>query len=133
MARALPNWPSRGGVYAWRAPTLGFAAMHRPVALLLAALVLLVPSAAMAQSAGDEQYADPFGEVEEPSGSQEEPAAPAEPAPASAETGVPAEEAVASQQADGPTLPATGLPAGLMAGAGALLFAAGGALRRRAS
>jgi hypothetical protein len=41
--------------------------------------MLLVPSAAMAQSAGDEQYADPFGEVEEPSGSQEEPAAPAEP------------------------------------------------------
>jgi hypothetical protein len=110
--------------------------MHRPIALLLAAFMLLVPSAAMAQSAGDEQYADPFGEVEEPQGSQEEPAAPAEPAPAEpapAETGVPAEEAVASQQADAPRLPATGLPAGLLAGAGAALFAAGGALRRLVS
>jgi hypothetical protein len=107
--------------------------MRRPVAVLLAAAMLLVPSAAMAQSAGDEQYADPFGEVEEPSGSQEEPAAPAEPAPVPAEAGVPAEEEVATQQADAPTLPATGLPAGLVAGAGALLFAGGGALRRRVS
>jgi hypothetical protein len=97
--------------------------------------LLALPSAALAQSAGDEQYADPFGEVEEPSGSQEEPAAPAEPtpAPAPAETGVPAEQAVASQETGAPTLPATGLPAGLMAGAGAALFAAGGALRRRGS
>ena len=109
--------------------------MRRPVALLLAAFMLLVPSAAMAQSAGDEQYADPFGEVEEPSGSQEEPAAQEEPAPAPApaETGVPAEEAVASQETGAPTLPATGLPVGLMAGAGAALVAAGGALRRRVS
>jgi hypothetical protein len=103
--------------------------------MLLAAFMLLVPSAALAQSAGDEQYADPFGEVEEPSGSQEEPAAPAEPAPAPApaETGVPGEEALVSQETAAPTLPATGLPVGLMAGAGAALFAAGGALRRRVS
>ena len=110
--------------------------MRRPIALLLAGAMLFVPSAALAQSAGDEQYADPFGEVEEPSGSQEEPAAPAEPAPApaTAETAVPpAEEAVASQETAAPTLPATGLPIGLMAGAGAALFAAGGALRRRVS
>src|SRR5687768_4051371 len=98
--------------------------MRRPVALLLAAFMLLVPPAAMAQSAGDEQYADPFGEVEEPSGAQEEPTAPAEPAPdtAPAETGVPAEEAVASQETAAPTLPATGLPVGVMAGAGAALL-----------
>ncbi|HET8822516.1 MAG TPA: hypothetical protein VFM57_13285 [Thermoleophilaceae bacterium] len=109
--------------------------MRRPVALLLAAFMLLVPSAAMAQSAGDEQYADPFGEVEEPSGSQEEPAAPEEPAPAPApaETAVPAEEVLASQETGAHTLPATGLPVGLMAGAGAALVAAGGALRRRVS
>jgi hypothetical protein len=107
--------------------------MRRSVAVLLAAFLLLAPSAALAQSAGDEQYADPFGEVEEPSGSQEEPAAPAEPAPAPAEPVAPAEEAVASQQTDAPTLPATGLPAGLLAGAGALLFAGGGLLRRRVS
>jgi LPXTG-motif cell wall-anchored protein len=40
---------------------------------------------------------------------------------------------VASQQADAPTLPATGVPAHLLASAGALLFASGAALRRRAS
>ena len=117
-------------------PTLGFAAMRRTVALLLAAFMLFAPATSMAQSAGDEQYADPFGEVEEPSGSQEEPAAPAEPVPepaVPAEAGVPAEEAAAAQQADVPTLPVTGLPAALIAGAGVLLFAAGGALRRRAS
>ena len=132
-SRTSCHWAA---VYAWRVPTLGFAAMRRPIALLLAGAMLFVPSAALAQSAGDEQYADPFGEVEEPSGSQEEPAAPAEPAPApaTAETGVPpAEEAVASQETAAPTLPATGLPIGLMAGAGAALFAAGGALRRRVS
>ncbi|HZB78019.1 MAG TPA: hypothetical protein VE526_17445 [Solirubrobacteraceae bacterium] len=109
--------------------------MKRPLALLLTVCLLAFPSAALAQSAGDEQYADPFGEVEEPSGSQEEPAAPAEPtpAPAPAETGAPAEQTVASQETGAPTLPATGLPAGLMAGAGAALFAAGCALRRRGS
>ena len=39
----------------------------RPLLLALAALVLVLaaPAAAMAQSAGDEQYADPFGEVPE--------------------------------------------------------------------
>jgi hypothetical protein len=109
--------------------------MRRPLAVLLAGLMLVVPSAALAQSAGDEQYADPFGEVEEPGGSQEEPAPAPDPAPAPepapADPAV-AEEAVASQQEDAPTLPATGLPAHLLAGAGALLLAAGSALRRRA-
>jgi LPXTG-motif cell wall-anchored protein len=38
---------------------------------------------------------------------------------------------VATQQADAPTLPATGAPAHLLAGAGALLFAGGAAMRRR--
>ncbi len=46
---------------------------------------------------------------------------------------MPAEEAVASQETAAPTLPATGLPVGVMAGAGAALLAAGGALRRRVS
>jgi hypothetical protein len=115
--------------------------MRRLVTFLLAASMLVLPSAALAQSAGDEQYADPFGQVEEPNGSQEEPAqapeatpeaAPA-PAPAPAEPTASGEEAVVSQQADSPTLPVTGLPAGLLAGTGALLLAAGTTLRRRAS
>ena len=41
--------------------------MRRIVALFLAVSLLALPSAAMAQSAGDEQYADPFGQAEEPS------------------------------------------------------------------
>ncbi len=107
--------------------------MRRYAPLLLALLALALPSAALAQSAGDEQYSDPFGEVEEPSGSQGDPAPAPEPAPAPApaETAVAGEEAVASQEADAPTLPATGLPAHLLAGSGSLLFAAGAALRRR--
>jgi LPXTG-motif cell wall-anchored protein len=39
---------------------------------------------------------------------------------------------VASQDA-GPTLPATGFPAGVLAGMGALMLAAGTTLRRRVS
>lgn len=87
----------------------------------------------MAQNAGDEQYADPFGQTEEPSGAQgdepsdtqgQEPAPPAEPvAPAQ-------EQAVAAQDTAAPTLPRTGLPAHLLAGVGALLVAAGSTLRR---
>ena len=121
--------------------------MRRLVTLLLAASMLVLPSAALAQSAGDEQYADPFGPVEEPNRSQGEPTqapeatqepAPAQtpaPAPAPAQggdTGAAAETQVA-QQTDAPTLPATGLPVGLLAGTGALLLAAGTTLRRRTS
>jgi hypothetical protein len=105
--------------------------MRRALTLLLAAFLLAVPSAAFAQSAGDEQYADPFGETDQPSGSQEEPA----PAPAPAQggdTGAATETQVV-QQTDAPTLPATGLPVGLLAGTGALLLTAGTTLRRRTS
>jgi hypothetical protein len=112
--------------------------MRRLVALLLALCLLALPAVAAAQSAGDEQYADPFEQTEQPNGSQDQPApAPEpEPAPAPAAPAAPAapeEQVVASQQTDAPTLPATGLPAHLLASAGALLFASGAALRRRAS
>ena len=104
--------------------------MRGPVALLLAVSVLGLPSLAAAQNAGDEQYADPFGQTEEPNTSQEQPAPepapePAAPAPAPAE-----EEVAAAQETATPTLPATGLPAHLLAGAGALLLASGAATRR---
>ena len=106
--------------------------MKRPFALLLAVSMLAFPSAALAQSAGDEQYDDPFGEVEEPGGSQD-PAPAEEPAPAPTPTEPSgSEEAVASQQADTPALPITGAPAHLLAGAGLSLLASGAALRRRA-
>ena len=113
--------------------------MRRLVIPLLAAFLLALPAAALAQSAGDEQYADPFGQVEQPKGDQgEQTQAPAEPAPAPApaQTTAPAtvaDQSVASQETAAPTLPATGLPAGLLAGTGALLLAAGTTLRRRVS
>ena len=107
--------------------------------LLIAAFVLALPSQALAQSAGDEQYADPFGQVEQPNGGQDqqgqapdqgapEPAAPAQTTPS---TG--ADQSVASQETGAPTLPRTGLPALLLAGTGALLLGAGTTLRRRVS
>ena len=107
--------------------------MRRLVTLLIAAFLLAVPSAALAQSAGDEQYADPFDQPQqEPSGSQGEPAP--EPAPAPAESSQTAAapqaevEATASQ-----TLPRTGLPVALLAGAGGLLLSGGAMLRLRVS
>ena len=108
--------------------------MRRLVALLLAVSLLAVPAAAMAQGAGDEQYSDPFGQTDEQGGSQEQPAPEPEAAPAAPATpAAPAEQATASQDAAAPTLPATGLPAFLLASAGAMLLASGFALRRRVS
>jgi hypothetical protein len=117
--------------------------MRRLVTLLLAAFLLALPTGALAQSAGDEQYADPFEQPQEQSGSQEEPAQePAQeqaqepaPAPAPAQSGdsAGAGETQVVQQTDSPTLPVTGLPAALLAGTGALLLAGGTTLRRRVS
>ncbi len=105
--------------------------MRRLLALFLALSMLALPSAAAAQSAGDEQYADPFGQTEQPNGSQDQPAPEPQPAPAPTTPAAPAEQAVASQQAQAPTLPATGMPAHLLASMGALLLASGALLRRR--
>ena len=108
--------------------------MKRLFALLLAVSLLAIPSAALAQSAGDEQYDDPFGEVDESGGSQEEPAPTPEPAAApEQDAGGAGEGAVVSQEADAPTLPITGVPVALLASAGAMLFGSGAALRRRVS
>jgi hypothetical protein len=107
--------------------------MRRLVTLLAALSLLALPAGALAQSAGDEQYNDPFGEVEEPSGSQEEPQQAPEPAPAPAEPSASGEEVTASQETAAPSLPRTGLPAVLVVGAGALLLAGGTTLRRRVS
>ena len=102
--------------------------MRRTVALLLAVSLLALPTAALAQSAGDEQYQDPFAQTDQPNGSQDQPAAQPDAAPAPA---TPAEPAASSQQTAAPTLPRTGFPAFLLASAGAMLLASGAALRRR--
>jgi hypothetical protein len=117
--------------------------MRRAAAISMLLTALAVPGAALAQSAGDEQYSDPFG-PEEPQQQEEQPQAPAqpaepEPAPAPAPAGdssPPAEESSgdltpAPAQSSDPSLPVTGLPALAMLIAGAGLFAAGAVVRRR--
>jgi hypothetical protein len=113
--------------------------MHRALAVLLAVVALLaVPAAALAQSAGDEQYVDPFqgGEQQPSEAPQEAPAAPTEPAPAEPAPAAPAtpsaqgEVAPAPAQTEAPTLPQTGFPALLILSAGYALLLTGVALRR---
>jgi LPXTG-motif cell wall-anchored protein len=100
-----------------------------------AALCALLPAGAAAQSAGDEQYQDPF--ADEPA--QEAPAAtpaPAAPAPAAPPAQAPASEApataAAAPQAAAAQLPRTGGEAWLLALAGLALLSAGVALRAHA-
>ena len=113
--------------------------MRRTLSLLLAAFMLAVPSAAFAQSAGDEQYADPFGQTDQGGqggqggGSQDEPAQNGAPAVVQAQSDELGASEPEIEQTSVTTLPATGLPVGLLAGTGALLLAAGTTLRRRTS
>ena len=121
----------------------------RPAAILLMLLMLVLPSGALAQNAGDEQYSDPFGEVpaDDNQGTPTEPDTPAAPEPApepvAPETDVTGAGDASSTGSVSPTesarstesaiaLPRTGLPLGVLAGAGALLAAGGFILRRRA-
>jgi LPXTG-motif cell wall-anchored protein len=111
---------------------------RRRLAALAATALLAAPAPALAQSAGDEQYEDPFA-GEDQSQSQPEPTAtpapdapvaPAEPTPApepAAEQPVPA-PAATQQQSE---LPRTGLGVAPILAAGALLLGGGIALRVR--
>jgi pyruvate dehydrogenase E2 component (dihydrolipoamide acetyltransferase) len=113
---------------------------HR-IACALIAVTLALPGAAAAQSAGDEQYEDPFapepgqtgdgGEQEEESGGQPAPAPEPAPAPAPAPA-APAPEPAAATTAQA-ELPRTGGDAGALALAGTLLLAGGVAVRVRLS
>jgi hypothetical protein len=104
------------------------------VALLAAALA---PAAAFGQSAGDEQYSDPFGgedqQQEQPAAPQPEtPAEPVEQPAAPAPSDTSGEEATAPAQSSDPTLPVTGLPALTLLALGAGMLATGLLVRRRA-
>ena len=117
---------------------------HR-IAAALAGAVLALPAAAWGQSAGDDQYEDPFapqpgqGQTNEGSAGVDQ----GEPAPVPSEP-TPVPETTASQ-APAPTpaattavaaqeqLPRTGADAGPIALAGTLLLASGVALRVRLS
>jgi LPXTG-motif cell wall-anchored protein len=102
-----------------------------------AALLALLPAGAAAQSAGDEQYQDPF--ADDPG--QEAPAAPPAATPAPATPAAPAPTAAAPATATAPAttggapqasaaqLPRTGGEAWLLALAGLALMSAGVALR----
>jgi LPXTG-motif cell wall-anchored protein len=106
------------------------------LAVLLAALALLAPASAFAQSAGDEQYADPFGKVQKKksgSGTQGSQGTQgttgqgsSQPSTQSAPTTSQTTAAPAQQ-----TLPRTGAPVGLLAASGAGLLCGGALLRRR--
>jgi LPXTG-motif cell wall-anchored protein len=112
---------------------------------VLAAVLALVAAgptapAALAQSAGDDQYEDPFA-GQDPGGSEDEqsepePPAPApdEPAPSTADpAGEPAPAAPAAEPASQqqPELPRTGLDAVPILAIGAVLLGGGIALRVR--
>jgi hypothetical protein len=117
--------------------------IRRPLAALAAALVVLAaPAPALAQSAGDDQYQDPFGGNSggdssgnggSPDGGGSAPSAPA-PAPAPATPAAdPAPVQPAATAPAGVQLPYTGspVPAALLAAAGTLLLAGGITLRIR--
>lgn len=90
-----------------------------------------MPAGALAQGAGDDQYADPFGSEEEqatPTPAPRAPAPAATAAPAQA-TATPAPAPAAAPT--GPRLPYTGFEDWLTAAGGALLLGAGLTLRAR--
>ena len=98
-------------------------------------LLALLPAAAAAQSAGDNQYADPFANNQKPSAPPSANAQPAQapatpaPAPAAAAPAPAATEAAAS--ARGAQLPRTGWDLALPAAGGLILLSAGAVLRVR--
>jgi hypothetical protein len=124
---------------------------HRSLLALVALVATLaLPSPTLAQSAGDEQYTDPFSQ-EDPAAQQQEPAAeqpaeqpssPAAPAPGGNGTAdaAPTEAAPTSEaaptaeaaQEGSATLPRTGAPVVLFAAIGYGLLLAGIAIRRKA-
>ena len=111
----------------------------RSQALIVLALVaaLVLPSAAFGQSAGDEQYSDPFGEdqQQEQQPASQQPETPAQPVEQPTETAPSSgsgEEAAAPTQSSDPSLPVTGLPALMLLALGAGMLATGLLVRRRA-
>jgi len=110
---------------------------RRRLAALAAAGLLAAPASALGQSAGDEQYQDPFAGQDQGQSQGGGSGAPAAPAPATPEAPAPAPTAqpASTGEQPGPTaqteLPYTGADAGAIVLAGAILLAGGIALRVR--
>ena len=103
---------------------------------LAAVLLALMPAAALAQSAGDEQYQDPFqGQGQATPTATPAPAQPAQtpaaPAATAAPAAPPAAAAAPAQAAQAAQLPRTGWDAALPGVCGLILLSAGGVLRAR--
>jgi hypothetical protein len=109
-------------------------ARSRLLVMLIAVLALAAPAAVLADSAGDNQYQDPFANTAPQNTTPQTapapaPTSPAQPAPAqpTSSSGGPATDpAAASGQ-----LPRTGLDLRLVGGAGIVLLGGGLLLRRR--
>ena len=110
----------------------------RRAAATAAALALSLPGAALAQSGGDDQYRDPFGEEEQPAPppaedtgdtGQTAPDTSGQSAPAPAPAPVPSTGIEPTATVAG-ELPRTGLGAGLVAVLGFVMLGAGISLRR---
>jgi LPXTG-motif cell wall-anchored protein len=114
--------------------------MRHRIATLVAAAVLALPAGAWAQSAGDEQYADPFAPEPEQSSQEDEPAggepsggAGSEPEPEPAAPAQTAQTQTAQAQPAQAELPRTGADTGWLALSGVVLLGGGIALRVRLS
>ena len=102
--------------------------------LAVAGTVLaLLPAAAAAQSAGDEQYSDPFANEQKPSPTPAATQAPAVAAQPAQATPAPtaAAPAASNAPAQGAQLPRTGWDVGVPGALGLVLMSAGVALRAR--
>jgi LPXTG-motif cell wall-anchored protein len=111
----------------------------RPQVLAASAVLiaLALPGVAVAQSAGDEQYTDPFGQGDAPAQQEPAPEQPVEQTPSTPEPppgGNGAVEAAPTAEAapeSSPSLPRTGTPVVLFAAIGYALLLAGIAIRRK--
>jgi hypothetical protein len=105
----------------------------RRIVSLAAVLLALMPAAALAQSAGDEQYQDPFqGQGQATPTATPAPAQPAQAPAAPAGTAAPAAPpAAAAAPAQAAQLPRTGWDAAIPGVCGLILLSAGGVLRAR--
>ena len=102
----------------------------RLLAALAVVVVLALPVAALAGSAGDNQYSDPFGNSSPTQTQTTTPSAPAPSQPVATPTASTQPTATTASGSSG-QLPRTGLDLRVVGGAGVLLIAGGLLLRRK--